>query len=77
MSSKLFSVTFALLAPLDAGFSPLALGTNVNPGVQPGYGTSLAGLNKSRSDSLRMLRNLGAPIHCFGQLMRAIFLRLW
>jgi hypothetical protein len=22
-----------------------------------------------------MLRNLGAPIHCFGQLMRAIFLR--
>jgi hypothetical protein len=23
----------------------------------------------------RMLRNLGTPIHCFGQLMRAIFLR--
>src|SRR5439155_18181995 len=23
----------------------------------------------------RMLRNLGAPIHCFGQLMGAIFLR--
>jgi hypothetical protein len=47
----------------------------VKRGAQPGAGTFLAG---SRQAALlfadRMLRNLGTPIQCFGQLMRAIFL---
>src|SRR5580658_5422417 len=44
--------------------------------VQPDAGTIPAGQDNFALLFVdRMLRNLGTPIHCFKQLMRAIFLR--
>jgi len=73
--SKLFSVMRPRSAQSEACRHPLVLGAVVKCGAQPGAGTSLAGLNNSRCRFAdRMLRNLGAAIHCFEQLMHAIFL---
>lgn len=50
--SKLFSAMGSLFAQSDGREHPLVLGSMVKRGVQPGAGTSLAGLDNSRCCSL-------------------------
>src|SRR5713101_5617363 len=60
-----------MLRALRACRHPPVLGSMVKRGAQPGAGTQQFAL----LFAYRILWNLGVPIHCFGQLIRAIFLR--
>jgi hypothetical protein len=74
--SKLFSVRALSVLLGKSSSTPLALGAMVKRGR-----TTWRWHEPCRTQQFallfadRMLRNLGAPIHCFGQLMRANFLR--